>query len=213
VRSASASLNLRLLGGIAVVSLLVILGLALLRPSSPASAPAAAGLRDASVLPAALVGRPAPEIRLRDARGGTLDTASLAGKPYAVTFLYTSCPDVCPLIGEELQEALTQLGPLAAKVAVVAVSVDPRGDTPTAVRAWLKVHREPANFHYLIGTAAQLTPVWDAYFVAPQTPGDPQSSHSATIWLVDGHGRRRALITAGIPVPAADLAYDLRALL
>jgi protein SCO1 len=207
------SLNLRVLAGIAAASLLAIIGLAVLRPSSPAATPAAAGLRDASVLPAALVGRPAPEIRLRDARGGTFDTSSLAGKPYAVTFLYTSCPDVCPLIGNELRQALTQLGPLASKVAVVGVSVDPRGDTPAAVQAWLKVHREPANFHYLIGTQAQLTPVWKAYFALPQTPGDPQSSHSATIWLVDGHGRRRALITAGIAVPAADLAYDLHALL
>ncbi|HEX3874098.1 MAG TPA: SCO family protein [Solirubrobacteraceae bacterium] len=205
--------NLRLLAGLAVVSLLAILGLALLRPSSPAARPAAPGLRDASVLPAALVGRPAPEIRLRDDTGATFDTASLAGRPYAVTFLYTSCPDVCPLIGNELRQALIELGPLASKVAVVGVSVDPTGDTPAAVRAWLKVHREPANFHYLIGTAATLTPVWKAYFALPQTPGDPQSSHSATIWLVDGHGRRRALITAGIPVPAGDLAYDLRALL
>jgi protein SCO1/2 len=206
------SVNVRVLAGIALASLLAILGLAVLRPSGPAKTAAAAGLRDASVLPASLVGRPAPEIRLRDARGGTLDTTSLAGSPYAVTFLYTSCPDVCPLIGSELQAALAELGPLASKVAVVAVSVDPRGDTPTAVQAWLKVHHEPANFHYLIGTAAQLAPVWKSYFAAPQIAGDPQSSHSATIWLVDGRGRRRALITAGIPVPSSDLAYDLRAL-
>jgi protein SCO1 len=211
--SPTGSVNVRLLGAVAVVSLAVIGGLALTRPSGPTATAAAPGLRDASVLPAALVGRPAPEIRLRDARGTTLDTASLAGVPYAVTFLYTSCPDVCPLIGSELAQALRLLGRLAAKVAVLAVSVDPTGDTPAAVRAWLKVHREPANFHYLIGSQAQLAPVWKAYFVAPQTPGDPQSSHSATIWLVDGHGRRRALITAGVPVPPADLAYDLHALL
>jgi protein SCO1 len=192
----------------------VILGLAALRGGAAAGRPAAAGLRDASELPAALVGRPAPQIRLTDgASGTTFDTSSLLGKPYAVTFLYTSCPDVCPLIGDELQEALTQLGPLAAKVAVVAVSVDPHGDTPAAVRAWLKVHDEPANFHYLIGTEAELKPVWAGYYAAPQTPGDPQSSHSATIWLVDGHGDRRALILAGVPVSGGDLAYDFRALL
>jgi protein SCO1/2 len=206
-------LNLRVLGGIAIVSLLAIVILAQAHGSGSPARPAAPGLRDASQLPAALVGRPAPEIRLTDARGGTFDTTSLIGKPYAVTFLYTSCPDVCPLIGDELQEALSQLGPLAAKVAVVAVSVDPKGDTPTAVRAWLKVHREPANFHYLIGTEAELSPVWSSYYASPQTPGDPQSSHSATIWLVDGRGDRRALILAGVPVSGTDLAYDFRQLL
>jgi protein SCO1/2 len=207
------SVNLRLLAGLAIVSLIAIIGLASLHGSSQPSRPAAPGLRDASELPVALVGRPAPEIHLTDARGGSFDTTSLLGKPYAVTFLYTSCPDVCPLIGDELQEALTQLGPLAAKVAVVAVSVDPRGDTPTTVKAWLKVHREPDNFHYLIGTEAQLKPVWSSYYAAPQTPGDPESSHSATIWLVDAQGNRRALILAGVPVSGGDLAYDFRALL
>ncbi|MGH2834011.1 MAG: hypothetical protein ACRDK2_14655, partial [Solirubrobacteraceae bacterium] len=48
-----------------------------------------AGLRDATVLPAGLTDSPAPEIKLADARGGVLDTKSLRGEPYAITFLYT----------------------------------------------------------------------------------------------------------------------------
>jgi protein SCO1/2 len=172
----------------------------------------AAGLRDATILPAGLTDSPAPEIRLTDARGGILDTRALLGEPYAITFLYTSCPDVCPLIGE-LQNALAQLGPYSRKVAVIAVSVDPRGDTTAAVRSWLKLHREPANFHYLLGSEQQLKPTWDAYFVAPQIPGDPNSSHTASIWLVNRQGQRQAEINAGAPVSPNDLAYDFKTLL
>lgn len=197
---------------IALVTLAVSAVLALSQKSQP-SLKHAPGLRDATVLPAGLTDSPAPEIRLADARGGVFDTRSLLGKPYAITFLYTSCPDVCPLIGEELQTALAQLGPASHKVSVVAVSVDPHGDTRAAVREWLKIHREPTNFHYLIGSEQRLKPTWDAYFVAPQIPGDPNSSHTAAIWLVNRQGQRQAEINAGAPLSPNDLAYDFRTLL
>jgi protein SCO1/2 len=172
----------------------------------------AVGLNGAA-LPQGLDKRAAPRITGTDAQGRRVDTAALAGKPYAVTFLYTSCPDVCPLIGEEIHEALQQLGPRAASTAVVAVSVDPRGDTAEAVKLWLRRHREPSNFHYVIGTKQQLTPIWKSYFVSPQVADRPQlSSHTASLWLVDPRGRLRADYPAGGVVAPADLVHDLEAL-
>lgn len=165
-----------------------------------------------NVLPPSLAGAPAPTFRHADARGGRFGTADVAGKPYAVTFLYTDCPDVCPLIGQELRQALELMGPDADEVAVLAVSVDPRGDTPAAVREWLASQDLPANFHYLIGTEEELRPTWEAYFAAPQVPGEPESTHSASIWLVDGEGRLRTKFSAGAPVPPADIAHDLELL-
>lgn len=52
----------------------------------------------------------------------------------------------------------------------------------------------------------------DAYFVAPQIPGDPNSSHTAAIWLVNRQGQRQAEIPAGAPVSPNDLTYDFRTL-
>lgn len=167
----------------------------------------------AEPLPPGLAGRPAARIRLPDARGGTFDTATLAGKPYLVTFLYANCPDVCPLIGDEIRAALEQLGPDASRVAVVGVSVDPRHDTAEAVQEWLKRHREPSQFHYVIGSEQQLTPVWKAWYAAPQIAGNPESAHTAVVWLVDREGRLTAKIGAGVAFPPAALAQDLRALL
>ncbi|HEY1833885.1 MAG TPA: SCO family protein [Solirubrobacteraceae bacterium] len=204
--------NVLALSLLALLALAIIAAIELTKSTRPAPKPVG-GLRDATVLPAGLTNSPAPTIRLRDARGGTFNTHSLRGTPYAVTFLYTSCPDVCPLIGEELQTALSRLGADARQVSVLAVSVDPRGDTQANVRSWLALHREPTNFHYLIGSEQALKPTWDAYFVAPQIPGDPNSSHTAAIWLVDRQGRRVAEINAGVPVTPANLDYDFRALL
>jgi protein SCO1/2 len=167
----------------------------------------------AETLPPGLAGRTAPPIRLADARGGSFDTRSLSGKPYLVTFLYANCPDVCPLIGAQLRDTLEQLGDDGRRVAVVAVSVDPRGDTPEAVRAWLRRQREPAQFHYLIGPEQALAPIWRAWYAAPQIPGDPESAHTAIVWLVDADGRLTAKVAAGGPFDTRGLARDVRSLL
>lgn len=166
----------------------------------------AAGLR-AGKLPGNLDGSAAPAFRLRDGRGGIIDTRSLRGRPYAVTFLYTRCPDVCPAIANDLRDAMR-----GTDAAVVAISVDPRGDTPRAVRAFARTHRLPAAFHYAIGDRAALAPVWQAYFAAPQSGRAAVSAHTAALWLVDARGRLRALYPGGLPIDPGDLAHDLRAL-
>ena len=167
----------------------------------------------ASVIPQALVNSPAPSFDLTNARGGMVSSAALRGKPYAITFLYVHCPNVCPLIGEEIHAALVDLGAKAAGMNVVGISVDPDGDTRTDVIQWLSQHQEPSNFDYLIGTKTQLGPVWKAYHVAPQIAGDPDSSHTALIWLVSRTGRLQALIDAGVPVNTKNLAHDFRVLM
>lgn len=172
-----------------------------------------AGFPRSSALPAAFRGRPAPTFRLADARGGVVDTAALRGRPYAVTFLYVHCPDVCPLIAQELVGALDRLGADARRVAVVAVSVDPEGDTPADVRAFLRAHRAPPQFRYGLGSSRELAPVWRAWFAAPQVPGRPESSHTAAIWLVDRRGRIAAKYDGGVAIDPADIATSFRTLL
>ncbi|HEX3736571.1 MAG TPA: SCO family protein [Solirubrobacterales bacterium] len=205
--------RLRALTAIAVISLLALLVLAAVfivtGNSTKADAP---GYVDATVYPGGAVA--APTMRLEDAASGkTFDTASLRGRPYMVTFLYTHCPDICPLIGAELQGALHELGAQAKKVDVVALSVDPRGDTRSAVQAWLKVHQEPANFHYLIGSEAELQPYWEAWHVGPQIAGDPDSSHTAAIYLITRVANIAGIVDAGTQVPSSDLAQDFRTLI
>src|SRR5215211_3983483 len=141
----------------------------------------AAGLR-ANLVPPDLDGSPAPRIRLRDARGRTVDSARLAGRPYLVTFVYTRCADVCPIIGSEIAGALERLGARAHAVAVLAVSVDPRGDTPARARRWLGDRRLPRQAHYLLGGMRRLTPISRDWFVVPRagTLTDPRR-HDASV--------------------------------
>ncbi len=158
-------------------------------------------------------GRPAPAFRLRGARGELVDERALRGRPFVVTFLYTRCTDACPLIGAELRDGLTRLGPRAREVSVAAVTVDPAHDTPQAARLWLRRLHEPGNFHYLLGRTRGLLPVWDGYRVDPQDPRYANDTHSAVLWLVDRRGRLRVLYQARQPLDAADIAHDLSVLL
>ncbi len=202
----------------AAVGLAVLVVLVAGREQAPSGEPAAivprpAGPFRGSHLPNGVRGAQAPDFSLPDARGGRLGTRSLRGRPYVVTFLYTSCGDVCPLIAQELRQALQALGRQDGEVSVMAVSVDPRGDTPSAVRRWLRRLRLPRNFHYLVGSRGKLKQVWRRYYVAPQAERSSASLHTTSIWLVDRRGRWRTKFSGGVPVRPSDIAHDLRLLI
>ena len=88
------------------------------------------GLR--SVTAPAAIGGP---FQLTDQTGQTVTEKNLQGRPTLIFFGFTHCPDVCPLIASHLHTVLAELGPRARNVQLIAVSVDPRGDTPGAVAA------------------------------------------------------------------------------
>ena len=110
-----------------------------------------------------LGGTAAPNFRLTDQNGKQVSLSQFKGEPVVLTFLYTHCPDVCPLTAEKLHTVMQSLGSNAQHVAVLAVSVDPKGDTQAAVINFSKVHNMLAYWHYLTGTESQLSPVWSAY--------------------------------------------------
>ena len=96
--------------------------------------------------------RQSPPIALHDVAGRSVTLAAQRGRYVLVTFLYVHCADVCPLIAQNLNAALRQLGPERTKVRVLAVSVDPKGDTPAAVRRYIRERGLLPQFRYLIGT-------------------------------------------------------------
>lgn len=158
----------------------------------------------------ALDSAPAPELALRDQDGELVRLSALRGKTVLVTFLYTHCPDVCPLIATNLGLTLRRLGPAAAGVRALAVSVDPKGDTPAAVRRFVAAHRLPPQFRYLHGTRAELAPVWRAFHIAAQPTPEGVVNHSAYTVLIDRDGKERVLYDAQVKVAA--VLHDLRAL-
>jgi len=148
----------------------------------------------------------APAFRLTDQAGRLVGPRTLRGHWFVVTFLYTHCPDVCPLIASNIATAMRSLPDLRA----LAVSVDPKGDTPAAVRSFVRAHRLPAGFRYLTGTRPQLAPVWKRYHIAVGPHPDETVDHSAFVVLVDPAGKERLLYDS--TVQASELVADLRML-
>ena len=155
--------------------------------------------------------KPEPPLALKDSLGHPVNIKDYRGKAVLVTFIYDHCPDICPLIVGNLHTAQSQLGPEASKMQVVAVSVDPKGDTPKTVKAFLKVHRMTGRMEYLIGSAPQLEKVWKAWgIVSKSTPtkGNPDAvEHSALIYGISGSGKITTLYPANFK--PAQIVHDV----
>ena len=136
--------------------------------------------------------RKAPEIALRDQNGKLFKLSSLHGKAVYLTFVYSHCPDVCPLMLQALGAAKRGMKD-PASMQIVAVSVDPKGDTPKAVKSFLRQRLLTGEVTWLLGTRAQLRPVWQAYNIlaksVPETPAIIE--HVSLIYGIDAKGRIR----------------------
>jgi protein SCO1/2 len=136
---------------------------------------------------------------LRNYNGASFDLAAERGKAVFVTFLYAHCPDVCPLIAANLHNAYSTMTPaLRKRIAIVAVSVDPHGDTAGTVAAFMREHGLNGEGSYLIGSANQLVPVWKAWNVGSQqdTSRPELVNHSALIYGIDASGKLRTIYPA-----------------
>jgi protein SCO1/2 len=153
----------------------------------------------------------APALSLRNYLGERVNIDSYRGKAVLVTFLYTHCPDVCPLIAANLRVAQSEMGPkTTAKVQIVAVSVDPRGDTPQTVAAFLKLHGMTGRMKYLIGSPAELGKVWKAWGVGSERDAQQPDTvnHSALVYGIDASGRMRTVYIGGTWNPR-EIAHDV----
>ena len=155
---------------------------------------------------------PAPDLALHDQDGRVVRLSEQRGRLVLLTFLYTGCTDVCPLIASNLNAALRALPPAQrARVRVIAVSVDPWGDTPAAVRRFIRERRLVKEFRYLTGTKEELAPVWQAWNVLVEAKNAERMAHSAFVWLIDARGRTR--VSFASTTPPRPVTHDLRILL
>ncbi len=195
-----------LLGVVAALSFALITGPG--KPVLPGGAQqyaAGSGFDGTLALPA----RQAPAIRLRNYLGKPVTLSEYRGKAVLVTFLYANCPNVCPLIASDLRVALNMLGRRDSEVQVIAVSVDPRGDTPANVARFVRAHELVGRMQYLIGSAAELAPTWAAWKVgSTREVGQPDLvAHSALVYGISASGRLTTIYPATFE--PSEIAHDV----
>lgn len=141
-----------------------------------------------AAMPLTTIGGP---FTLVDADGRPFSSARLAGKPHAVFFGFTTCPDVCPTTLARLARLRRQLGQGDDAFAIVFITVDPERDGPAEVGAYAKLFGTPVIG--LTGSPAQIDRVKKSFAVfsarAPQAGGDYAVDHTSSVYLMDRAGQ------------------------
>jgi protein SCO1/2 len=184
--------------------------------------------------------RPAVTFKLTNQHGDVVDLADHRGSVVALTFLYTNCPDICPIVASHLRQAHRLLGDAADEVSIVAVTVDPDRDSVEAAYEYSDKWQMLRHWDYLVGDKVELVPIWQAYYLDPiadlphgdetDDAGAAQAtrrggtaalardivtaytvSHAGPVYLIDRAGDMKALFT--LPFDPKDLAHDIRLLI
>jgi protein SCO1 len=145
--------------------------------------------------------KPAPPLKLDNSLGQPVNIANYRGKAVLVTFIYDHCPDICPLIVSNLHAAQNQMSAAERQqLQIIAVSVDPKGDTPQTVKKFLADHQMTGRMQYLIGSRPQLENVWAQWDVTAKSDPSRKSpdavEHSAQIYGISASGKITTLYPA-----------------
>lgn len=156
----------------------------------------------------------ARDFALADHSGRARSLADFKGKAVVMFFGYTQCPDVCPTTMAEMAGVMQQLGPLADKVQVLFVTLDPERDTAALLSKYVPAF-DP-RFLGLVGDQAATEKVakeFRVFFqkVPGKEPGSYTLDHSAGSYVFDPQGRVRLFVRHGQgPEP---IVHDLKLLL
>jgi protein SCO1/2 len=105
-----------------------------------------------------IIDRKSPEFALRDAAAKTVTLTGVGDKVVVLNFIYTNCPDICPLHAERIAEIQTMINqtPMKDMVRFITITTDPVNDTPDILKAYGPAHGlDPANWSFLTSTPDQ----------------------------------------------------------
>lgn len=133
---------------------------------------------------------------LTAADGSRVTEQTLKGRPFALFFGFTRCPDVCPTTLARLAKLRGQMGAEGEKMQIVFVSVDPESDTPADIGQYTAMFGAPIVG--LTGTPEEIAKIASAYRIyyakVPQDGGNYTVDHSATVFLMDKDGRLQSTL-------------------
>ncbi len=148
----------------------------------------------------------APDFILIDQNNAAFDSKNLAGKPWVASFMFTRCPDICPLM-------TLKLGKLARQVQnmnYVSFTSDPNFDTPQVLAEYVNRGVGPKHWTFLAGDMESLKKIASNFMMAL---ADNPGLHSSKFILVDKAGRIRGFYDSQSKEQMNALAIDARALL
>jgi protein SCO1 len=155
----------------------------------------------------------APDFDLTSQDGAEVTLAALRGKVVALTFIYTSCPDICPMLTDKMARVQDALGPdFGSKVAFVSITTDPERDTPEVLKGYAEAFEANlAGWSFLTGEPATVLDVAHRYGVAVAQAADGQVDHTMLTTLIDRQGAMRVQYL-GYRFDEDEFRHDLQSL-
>ncbi|MBN8493984.1 MAG: SCO family protein [Burkholderiales bacterium] len=152
------------------------------------------------------------DFALRDSEGHPRTLADYRGKAVLVFFGFTQCPDICPTALSRAAEVMQHLGPEAARLQVIFVTIDPERDTPALLREYTRAfHPSFVGLHGDEATTAATAAQFKVFYRKVPTGSSYTMDHSAISYVFDPQGRLRLAVKH--EQPAASLAADIGQLL
>ena len=134
-----------------------------------------------------------PDFTLVDQDGKTFQIVQTRGELVLVTFIFATCPDVCPFITAKfaaIQRALQEQK--REDYLLLSITTDPEKDSPTALKSYAHQYKgDLRHWLFLTGTRKQLERVWDGFGVTVRKASGGQVQHTALTTLIDRQGTRR----------------------
>lgn len=135
--------------------------------------------------------------------GQPITEQAFRGKPTALFFGFTHCPEVCPTTLFELDGWLKQVDPDAKGLQAYFVTVDPERDTPEILGRYISNVTDRVKG--IAGDPAKVAEVIKGFRVyAKKIPldeakpdGDYTMDHTASVFLLDAEGRFKGTIAYG----------------
>ncbi len=157
---------------------------------------------------------PAPEFTLTTQEGTRLSLSDFRGKVVAVTFIYASCADTCPLLTAKMAGLQARLGPdFGPRVAFVSITVDPERDTPEVLKRYAEGHgAKPGGWAFLTGTPAEIRAVARRYGIYYKKTDRGDVDHTFLTSVIDQRGSLRVQYL-GVRFDPDELLRDLQSLL
>ena len=142
-----------------------------------------------------------------------LSLADCRGKVVAITFIYASCVDACPLLTAKMAGLQKGLGlDFGPKVFFLSITVDPERDTPAVLRRYAKGHGvNPAGWAFLTGSPDEIREVARGYGIYYRNQAGGDVDHTFLTSVVDQQGILRVQYS-GIRFSPDELLRDIQAL-
>jgi protein SCO1 len=156
---------------------------------------------------------PAPHFALISQDGKPVSLGDFRGKVLAVNFIYTSCPDICPLLTQKMAQVRDALSvDFVPRVAFVSITVDPENDTPDVLKNFADAFgANSGGWAFLTGPPAAVRAVIGHYGVVAIKNPDGGIDHTALASLIDRRGMLRVQY-AGIQWQPEEFLRDVEAL-